>query len=128
MKRKFLSMGVALSICMCALFGTGCSNPDVNNAINGAASYTSTQGEVYNFATKLVKEQLDAPSTAIFPTFESSYVTKMDGDGEFDECYKVQSSVECENALGGRGTMNFTVLVGIKKSEGKMYGQVRELN
>ena len=101
---------------------------DVNNAINGAASYTSTQGEVYNFATKLVKEQLDAPSTAIFPTFESSYVTKMDGDGEFDECYKVQSSVECENALGGRGTMNFTVLVGIKKSEGKMYGQVRELN
>ena len=99
-----------------------------NNAINGAASYTSTQGEVYNFATKLVKEQLDAPFTAIFPTFESSYVTKMDGDGEFDECYKVQSSVECENALGGRGTMNFTVLVGIKKSEGKMYGQVRELN
>ena len=78
MKRKFMSMGVALSICMCALFGTGCSNPDVNNAINGAASYTSTQGEVYNFATKLVKEQLDAPSTAIFPTFESSYVTKMD--------------------------------------------------
>ena len=119
MKRKFMSMGVALSICMCALFGTGCSNPDVNNAINGAASYTSTQGEVYNFATKLVKEQLDAPSTAIFPTFESSYVTKMDGDGEFDEC---------ENALGGRGTMNFTVLVEIKKSEGKMYGQVRELN
>ena len=110
MKRKIMSMGVALSICMCALFGTGCSNPDVNNA------------------TKLVKEQLDAPSTAIFPTFESSYVTKMDGDGEFDECYKVQSSVECENALGGRGTMNFTVLVGIKKSEGKMYGQVRELN
>ena len=105
MKRKIMSMGVALSICMCALFGTGCSNPDVNNAINGAASYT-----------------------AIFPTFESSYVTKMDGDDEFDECYKVQSSVECENALGGRGTMNFTVLVGIKKSEGKMYGQVRELN
>ena len=32
MKRKFMSMGVALSICMCALFGTGCSNPDVNNA------------------------------------------------------------------------------------------------
>ena len=56
MKRKFMSMGVALSICMCALFGTGCSNPDVNNAINGAASYTSTQGEVYNFATKLVKD------------------------------------------------------------------------
>ena len=52
----------------------------------------------------------------------------MDGDDEFDECYKVQSSVECENALGGRGTMNFTVLVEIKKSEGKMYGQVRELN
>ena len=36
MKRKIMSMGVALSICMCALFGTGCSNPDVNNAINGA--------------------------------------------------------------------------------------------
>ena len=62
-----MSMGVALSICMCALFGTGCSNPDVNNAINGAASYTSTQGEVYNFAIKLVKEQLDAPSTACQP-------------------------------------------------------------
>ena len=54
MKRKIMSMGVALSICMCALFGTGCSNPDVNNAINGAASYTSTQGEVDYFATKLL--------------------------------------------------------------------------
>lgn len=129
MKRKIMSMGVALSICMCALLGTaGCSNPDVNNAINGAASYTSTKGDVYNYATDLVKQQLEAPSTAIFPTFNSSYVEEVEGDAEFDECYEAKSSVECENALGGRGTLNFTVLVGIKKSEGKMYGKVSELN
>ncbi len=127
MKRKITAMAV-LSIGMCALFMTGCKSAVVNDAYNEVVSHSSREGDVYNFATELVEQQLDVPSTAIFPTFNSSYVEKMDvDDPEYDECYEVKSTVECENVLGGRGTMNFTVRIGVKTSEGKMYGEVYEL-
>lgn len=128
MKKNLLVLGMTLVALAFGLFGTGCSNPDANNAINEIASYTNEKADVYNFATSLVKKELDAPSTALFPTFSNSYVEEESaGDSEFDAVYVVNSSVECENMVGGRITLEYTVNVGVKHDEGKMYGKVVSL-
>ena len=83
---------------------------------------------MYNYATELVRDQLDAPSTAIFPTYSSSYVEEVDvSNSDYDAGYVIRANVECENMLGGRSTMDFMVNVGVCYDEGKMYGKVVSL-
>lgn len=129
--KKIIKIGVVLSITMCALLETGCSagKAVVNDVFNDVASHNSREADLYDFATELVEQQLDVPSTAIFPTFQFSYVEKVDiDDPVYDECYQVKSTVDCEDVYGNRSVKSFTVRIGIKNSEGKMYGKVYELN
>ena len=128
MRRNIMAMGMALGVVVFSFLGTGCNNPDVNNAINEVASYTDEKADVYNYATELVKDQLAAPSTAIFPTYSSSYVEEVDvSDSDCDAGYVIRANVECENMLGGRSTLDFTVNVSVYHDEGKMYGEVVSL-
>lgn len=128
MRRNIMAMGMALGVVVFCFLGTGCNNSDVNNAINEVASYTDEKADVYNYATELVKDQLDAPSTAIFPTYSSSYVEEVDvSDSDCDAGYVIRANVECENMLGGRSTLDFTVNVSVYHDEGKMYGEVVSL-
>lgn len=90
----------------------GCNNGDVNDAVNHVAAYGSRKADAYRVATQLIKEQLDAPSTAVFPTYQEDFVTEGDAsDTEYDEMYVVTSSVETENLVGGRTTIEYTVNV-----------------
>ena len=104
---------------------TGCDEGDVNQVINNAAAYTGEKADAYRAATELVKEQLDAPSTAIFPAYKSSFVAEGDASGTgYDKMYIVTAYVEAGNAFGGMWKNDFVVNVYLDEENSKWYSVI----
>jgi hypothetical protein len=93
---------------MAAASMTGCAVNGVNDAYNGAMSFASEKADAYRVACDTVREQLDAPSKAVFPTYSSSYVKQKSSDNaSYDEMYVVEAYVEAENMFGGTVKVNW---------------------
>ncbi len=81
---------------------TACEIHNVNDVINNAASFVDVKADAYRAACDTVREQLDAPSEAKFPGYDSSFVTESASDDPaYDTLYKINAYVDAKNVLGG---------------------------
>lgn len=110
MKRKLIVTMIVFLSYISSL--TGCTINGANDAINSAVSLTSEKADAYRVSCDLVRDQLDAPSKAIFPTYSSSYISEKNSDDDsYDTMYMVKAYVEAENIFGGTVKVNWETCV-----------------
>lgn len=104
-KTKYIT-SVILCLLLSAFVLSGCQVNNVNDAVNSGLSFVNRKADVYRAACELVRSKLNAPSTAVFPQYESSFVTD-NGNNE----YVVSAYAEAENIVGGTSKLEWKALV-----------------
>ena len=105
MKNKHFIVGFVSALAVSVSLLGGCQVNNVNDAVNNVMSLTNEKADAYRVACDLVRDQLNAPSSAVFPSYQSSFVSGSDGD------YTVSAYVEGENLVGGTSKVNWTATV-----------------
>lgn len=94
------------------IFTTGCasSTPYVNQAVEKGKDLTasllssgSLEVDIYSYAKQVITEQLECPSTAVFPMYEDSFVQIKNG------MYIVSAYVDAQNLAGAMVRSEFSV-------------------
>ena len=107
MKKLFIIVAlVVMATTGCAIDANDINNVrDVGNTIS---ALTDIKADVYRVSCNTVRSQLNAPSSAKFPSYSSGFVTEESSDiSTYDTMYIVKSYVEAENKVGGTGRCEF---------------------
>lgn len=107
MKKVFIIIALASVIMTgCAIDANEINNVrDVGNAIN---AMTDVKADAYRVSCNAVRAQMNAPSSAKFPSYSSGFVTEESSDiPEYDTMYIVDAYVEGENQMGGTSKWEF---------------------
>ena len=96
------------------VFFTGCDGNTqefVNNVIDTTKSVTDKDNnlDIYMYAKEAIKQQLDCPSTAVFPSYTKAVINRrMDTE---DPEYYVKSYVDADNLAGAKVRLYFEVII-----------------
>ena len=99
-------------MCLLTCLVCGCNiEQGVNDAIDGANGITNegsrTKIDVYNDAKDIIRQNLQSPSSAVFPTYDSdgvNVVAKYDSPDTY-----VTGYVDADNAFGANVRINYVV-------------------
>ena len=99
-------------MCLLTCLVCGCNiEQGVNDAIDGANGITNegsrTKIDVYNDAKDIIRQNLQSPSSAVFPTYDSdgvNVVAKYDSPDTY-----VTGYVDTDNAFGANVRINYVV-------------------
>ena len=100
MKKVFIILTLVLiTTTGCAIDANDINNVrDVGNTIN---AMTDIKADAYRVSCNAVRSQMNAPSSAKFPSYSSNFVTEESSDmSTYDTMYIVESYVEGENIMG----------------------------
>lgn len=115
-KRKW----IIIMVCVVAIFSlTACSPSDV---FNNTVAFVNEKADAYRAACDTLREQLRAPSEAVFPTYKSSFVSELRSDDlSYDTMYSISAYVDAENSAGATERKNWSARVYSKKDEKQFY-------
>jgi hypothetical protein len=123
-KRMVISL-----ICIIAVVSlSGCTANNMNDAYNNAAAYTDTKADAYRVACDAVREKLEAPSKAVFPTYSSSYVSQSSSDdSSYDTMYTVSTYVEAANTLGGTSKLYWSAVAYTSEGDNQFHVRIESI-
>ena len=119
---KGKSVMVSLVCLFTVFFLSACTVNSPSDVFNNAASFLDQKADAYRAACDTLREQLDAPSKAVFPTYDSSFVEKRTSDREgYDTMYRIKAYVDAGNAFGGTMRSDWSATVYSDESTKKFY-------
>lgn len=107
-------------LCIMSMGLTGCAdNPKqvLNDTIDAAHGLKDIVDgnrdylEVYTCAKEAIKQQLDSPATAVFPTYSSGMITNGSSAMSTGIKYYVKSYVDAENIIGAKIRLNYELVL-----------------
>ena len=119
---KGKSVIVSLVCLFTVFFLSACTVNSPSDVFNNAVSFLDQKADAYRAACDTLREQLDAPSKAVFPTYDSSFVEKRTSDREgYDTMYRIKAYVDAGNAFGGTMRSDWSATVYSDESTKKFY-------
>ena len=99
------------------LFLVGCNvDQTINDTIDGVTglfdsgnTQNSMDRDIYEDAKSIMKNQIDTPASAVFPTFGSGDV-RISSNEESKVC-QVSSYLDCDNLMGAKVRVNYTLTI-----------------
>lgn len=119
---KGKSVIVSLVCLFTVFFLSACTVNSPSDVFNNAASFLDQKADAYRAACDTLREQLDVPSKAVFPTYDSSFVEKRASDREgYDTMYRIKAYVDAENVFGAMPRSDWSATVYSDESREKFY-------